>query len=382
MTCEILRTTAELEALRGEWTALLHRTGICTPFLTWEWMCTWWQHYCADDPARRLAVVVARRQGHCEAILPGYIRSSSGLTFFEFLGTEYESTDYTRTIEPIDAEGLLGELLEALMAQEPRLDIIHLTNVLDSDSTLPRLRRFAASASASYESELFRTCPIIHIRGNWDAFVEGLSAKMRKNVRRAMRQLLDAGAEFKLVTDREGVRPAVRDLFALHAERFVTKKATTGFRADLREPFHAAVAERFFDSDLLRLFRLELKGRAVASVYCFEHQGGLFYFQGGMDPEFERLSVGTALVGHAIKYAFDQQLRFFDFMRGEEAYKFRWTQDTRDIMALRLGVSGKGRAALFARRRLLAAKGLVKRLLFPSAAPAAESAAGTEVSAR
>jgi CelD/BcsL family acetyltransferase involved in cellulose biosynthesis len=70
-------------------------------------------------------------------------------------------------------------------------------------------------------------------------------------------------------------------------------------------------------------------------------------------------------VGHAIKYAFDRRLQFFDFMRGDEAYKFRWTQDTRSIVAVRIGVSRRGRAVLFARRRMLEAKGLVKRLLYP-----------------
>ena len=82
-----------------------------------------------------------------------------------------------------------------------------------------------------------------------------------------------------------------------------------------------------------------------------------------MDPQFEKLSVGTLLVGHAIKYAFDRRLSMFDFMRGEEPYKFRWTQQTRRIMAVRLGVSRRGRAALLLRRQFLALKQLVKRLI-------------------
>jgi CelD/BcsL family acetyltransferase involved in cellulose biosynthesis len=213
------------------------------------------------------------------------VRTGAGLTFFEFLGTEFESTDYTRVIERREGrQSLLQQMLAALVSKEPRLDVLHLSNILDSDETLDDLRRYSTSVGASYEQQPFRLCPIIHIRSSWDTFVEGLSPKMRKNVRRATRQLLDAGAEFKLVTDRAEVRPGIRELFALHADRFVMKNAKTGFRADLREPFHAAVAEQFFDSDILRLFRLELQGRVVATVYCFEHGGGLFYFQGGMDP--------------------------------------------------------------------------------------------------
>jgi CelD/BcsL family acetyltransferase involved in cellulose biosynthesis len=148
-------------------------------------------------------------------------------------------------------------------------------------------------------------------------------------------------------------------LFDLHARRFAHKNEATGFVASHRGRFHEYVSKWLFDTGLLRFYRLRVEGRTVATLYCFESAGRLYYYQGGIDPAWERESVGTVLMGQVIKDAFDRRLVLFDFMRGTEDYKFRWTSRTRDIAVLDVGVSavGKGlvaltRSAALARRRV------------------------------
>jgi CelD/BcsL family acetyltransferase involved in cellulose biosynthesis len=118
--------------------------------------------------------------------------------------------------------------------------------------------------------------------------------------------------------DRAGVRSAIEEVFTLHAKRFTVKQADSLFKAELRQPFHQDLGERLFDRGALRLFRLRDKGRTIAAMYCFEFDDSLFYFQGGIDPEWEEHSVGMVIMLHAIQYAFDHGLKLFDFMRGSE----------------------------------------------------------------
>jgi CelD/BcsL family acetyltransferase involved in cellulose biosynthesis len=372
-TLRIVRTIRELADLRGAWTTLMARGGIESPFLTWEWMYSWWEQYCAVDTERRLATVVAEQDGEVVGILPGYLRPAStlgvGLTEYAFLGTEYESTDYLQVIEADGAQTLLPAMLEALLRQEPSVDVVILEDVLESHALLATLREVASDGGFSFETEPHRTCPFIAVGGEWEDYLGTLSAKMRKNVRRATRQLLDAGAEFTLVDRADEVPSAVRDLFDLHARRFDSKEEITGFSSD-REPFHVAVSRRFLERDVLRLFRVRAGGRTIAALYCFEIANGLYYFQSGLDPAWEKLSAGTALVGHAIKHAFDHRLALFDFMRGGEEYKFRWTSTVREIVVARVGTSWKGRAALTMRRHGLRAKRIAKRIIRPEPKPA------------
>jgi len=363
-TYQIIRDSRQFQVLRDAWTVLLAGSESSSPFLTWEWMFEWWRHYCDGDHARTLAIVVARRGADLAAILPGYIhRKPLGLSTFAFLGTEFESSDYLRVIE--DQEGgasALPGMLDFLLKEEPRLDVLHMSNMLALGSNLSDLRRFAEATGASHEIQVFKTCPYVPTVGDWEGYLAGLSSKMRKNVRRSTRQLVEANAEFILVRERAQVKTGIEELFELHARRFSTKNEKTGFRTQTRGPFHAAVSERLFDADILRLFLLKTGGRTVAALYCFEYAGTLHFFQSGIDPDSEKLSAGTVLVGHAIRYAFEKGLTCFDFMRGEEAYKFRWTDKSRQMFSVRVGISLRGRFYLARQSRTVRVKNVLKRV--------------------
>jgi CelD/BcsL family acetyltransferase involved in cellulose biosynthesis len=334
----------------------------------WEWMFAWWQQYCSGDDARRLAIVVVRDSEQMVGILPGYVHDQSSFGFsiasYGLLGTEYESSDYLEVIEhPVCRGALLQGMLQFLVDNEHDLDVLTFNNVLSDHPMLHALEGSARRMSLSFEAEPHRLCPYITISGDWQTYLAGLSSKMRKNVRRYTRQLEETGVEFDWVRDRTEVRQAVSELFALHARRFEFKGADTGFRAEQREPFHSRVSETFFDLDILRLFRLRAAQQTIASLYCFEYAGALFYVQAGIDPDWDKQSAGTVLVGHAIRYAFDHQLAMFDFMRGSEEYKFRWTATSREIIEVRLGVSWKGRAVLHLRQHERHARALAKQLM-------------------
>lgn len=57
----------ELGAVRDEWNELLASGLGDTPFLRHEWLENWWRHFGAG---RRLAVLLARREGRLLAALP------------------------------------------------------------------------------------------------------------------------------------------------------------------------------------------------------------------------------------------------------------------------------------------------------------------------
>lgn len=376
LTYEVVRTVEAFRDLRAEWTALIARAGTPSPFLTWEWMFTWWEHYSRDRADWRLAIVIGRHGTDLAAVLPGYIRRRGvGLSTYGFLGTEYESTDYLEPIESPASGSSLGEMLEFLVQQEPSLDTLDLSNILAGHPSLGVLERFARQTKSSCETQFHRVCPCIHLDGDWDTYLSGLSSNMRAKVRRSSRRLMDEGAEFGWVRQPAEVPGAVAELFALHARRFEAKEADTIFRAELRQPFHVRVSERFLERDILRLFRLTVKGRTIAALYCFEFGGVLYYFQAGIDPEWEKHSVGVVIMAHAIQYAFDRRLRMFDFMRGGEAYKFRWTQTTRELVVIRVGLSWRGRTALALKRQTVKAKRLLKRASSQRAEPATPAVA-------
>jgi len=84
------------------------------------------------------------------------------------------------------------------------------------------------------------------------------------------------------------------------------------------------VATQFQQAGWLRLFYLSIDGATVAALYCFSFKNRGYYYIGGFDPAYSKMSVGTVLTGHALAAMAEEGCREFDFLRGAEAYKYRW----------------------------------------------------------
>jgi CelD/BcsL family acetyltransferase involved in cellulose biosynthesis len=71
-------------------------------------------------------------------------------------------------------------------------------------------------------------------------------------------------------------------------------------------------------------------------VYGFRYRDTFFFYQSGFDPRLARASVGLLAVGLSIKAAVEEGAREYDFLHGDEAYKFHWARRTREIGRLEL----------------------------------------------
>jgi CelD/BcsL family acetyltransferase involved in cellulose biosynthesis len=107
---------------------------------------------------------------------------------------------------------------------------------------------------------------------------------------------------------------------------------------------------------MLRLHVLELDGIARAALYCFHKGPRTCYYLGGFEPTLAKLSLGTVLTGRAIRHAIESDgASEFDFLRGDEPYKYKWGALDRKNARLVKVSSGGGRllAALGKRRMAL-----------------------------
>ena len=79
----------------------------------------------------------------------------------------------------------------------------------------------------------------------------------------------------------------------------------------------------------LRLYALRLDGRIVATLQGLADPPGraerrVYFYLGGFDPAFERLSPGMLVVGHAIEESVREGAAAVDFLRGQERHKYLW----------------------------------------------------------
>jgi CelD/BcsL family acetyltransferase involved in cellulose biosynthesis len=75
---------------------------------------------------------------------------------------------------------------------------------------------------------------------------------------------------------------------------------------------------------MLRLYAVRLDDKIIAALYAFSHRKRTYFYLSGFDPDYSRFSIGTIILAHAIERARTEGSIAFDFLRGQEPYKYRW----------------------------------------------------------
>ena len=87
------------------------------------------------------------------------------------------------------------------------------------------------------------------------------------------------------------------------------------------------------DAGYLRLFFLTLDGEKAATLFAFEYNRRFWLYNSGYDPNAHaQLSPGWVLLGYVIQYAIASGCRVFDFMQGDEEYKYRFGSHDYKVM--------------------------------------------------
>jgi len=335
---ERIETPEAFERLAGEWTELLSASPSDCLFLTWEWLFAWWKHL---SGGRRLSILAVRSGGALIALAPLASRPRRLEKFLsvgalEFLGTGSVGSDY---LDLIIRPGHATTAIRALAA-----------SVIDAGAALGLAQvRSGATNALSLADELGTrewtvrstetdVCPFIDLTGHsWDSYLDDLGPAHRYNFRRRLRNLERLGrVRFARVEAEADRGTALRELVALHQTRWQPRGGSSAFDRPALVDFHEELSGLALARGWLRLFTLRLDDAAVAAVYGFRYRNTFYFYQSGFDPRHARASVGLIAVGLSIKAAVEEGVTEYDFLHGDEGYKFHWARRTRELRRLEL----------------------------------------------
>ena len=371
-TVERIEDLEGFRRIREAWDDLLADSDADVPFLTWEWLYTWWTHL---SLGRRLCILAVRRGGTLVAIAPlaARRRGLSGLLTLptlEFLGTGHVGSDY---LDLIVRRGHEAIATQALAEHLDRGDLALELGQLRKDGCAARelagrlrLRGWRLSDQAA------DVCPYARLAGHtWGSYLEGLGSSHRYNFRRRLRNL---SKRFEVRMERAtspGERhQALELLIAMHNQRWSERGGSNALHTPSLVAFHREIVGRSSERGWLRLLVLWLDDRPVASLYGFMYRRVFYFYQAGFDLEHRKDSVGLVTMGLAVKSAIEEGAEEFDMLHGSEEYKFRWTREVRALEKLDLyppharGALSRGAVELGRNARRLA------RRLLPRALPA------------
>lgn len=191
------------------------------------------------------------------------------------------------------------------------------------------------AATAGWNVADAEACPVLELPATYDEYVRSLGKNMREQIKRYPKRLEKQFAvEYQMAQTPHEVQSALTDLFRLHGQRWRARGQTGVLATARRQKFHREVCAEFLRHDWLRLWSLRCDGRAACVLLSYVFGGRYYFFIGGFDPEMMRWSVGTCLFARMFQHAIEEGATEFDFLRGEEEYKYRFGAQNRAFKTL------------------------------------------------
>jgi hypothetical protein len=327
-----------------EWNDLLSGSIIDTPFLRYEYQSVWWENLGGGEWLRQntqLVLITAREDEKLIGIAPLFISEHEGQPVFLLIGS-IEISDYLDLIVRMGdharfVSGLLDFLASDLVAAglPPLCDGsgVDWYNLPDSSPTLAALKLEAAQRGWTYLEEMVHPTPRIALNGSFEEYLSRVEKKQRHEIRRKMRRAEESGRNVRwYISDMRDGEAEIEDFLSLMAH----DEGKAAFLQEAMREQMRAIIHTAHEHGWLWLAFLEADGQRIAASFNFDYNNKLWGYNAGVNRNFMELSPGWVLLGHILQWACENNRSEFDFMRGDEDYKYRFGAVNQYVMRAKL----------------------------------------------
>ena len=311
--------------LEKAWNDLLVHNPVQVPFLRHEYQRIWWNHRGGGEwPETKLLLISMEENGDLKGIAPLFFAPSfEGTPSLLNLGS-IEVSDY---LDLICRQENLDQFCNRLFTYldqmpSPAWKKLHFFNILNGSPTILAMEKAAQKAGWKFENTCLQHSPVIPLPGNWETYLAGIDKKQRHEIRRKMRRLEESGIPYRwyIVTDRNTLNDEINAFIELMSQD--EKKAeflTSEMVNFLRDAIQCA-----FDAGCLNLAFLEINDQKAAAYLSFDYLNRLWVYNSGLNRNLNEYSPGWVLLGYLLQWTIANNYQEFDFMRGNEDYKYRF----------------------------------------------------------
>ncbi len=308
------------------WDEILSQSATDVPFLRRGYLANWCSNWGGGEwpPDAEIRIFSGWENGRLAGLAPMFVADpvKEG-QILRFMGAE-EISDYLDFIaRPVDIVPFLRAWLTSLDCEtKGMIQTISLVNIPENSPTLPALETIAAEIDWSIHIEKAYHTPGIPLAASWDGYLAGIDKKQRHEIRRKLRRAEENAKSviWRCADDAQMLDDEIDSFYTLMETEAEKKKfLTPNMRDQMRRILNWA-----FDEGFLQLSFLEINGGKAAAYCCFDYNQRIYVYNSGFSMDYSDYSPGWVLLSYLIQHAIQGRKSYFDFMRGDETYKYRF----------------------------------------------------------
>ena len=288
------------------------------PFQTLGWANAWLAHL-GDGAEPWLAIAGEPASG----LLAMALRRVAGTRVLALLG--HGASDYLGALGTARDPAWLEALGRALRRESRRFDLVDFLSLHADEAQRAALVRGLGRGA---RTRAYERCPLVRIDTSWEDYLKTRSANQRKNAKRLARRV---GARGEVAIEREKATPELFEEL-VEVER-ASWKWEQGL-SSLRDPQRRGFLREILLAGGVRheLWTCRVEGRLAAFAILLLGGRTRYYYLASFREDVPR--VGNLLLLALLQESFQTGFAEFDFLQGDEPYKFEWSNSEREVHQL------------------------------------------------
>jgi len=329
---QIVSGFEDWQSMSRIWNTLLNDSAAITLFLSWEWLYTWAKTYLNSD--RSLYLICVYDANELVGVAPFYIqkvrRKLVTLREIRFLGSPEAGSDYLDVFMRKGREKAVAKALYDFLFGYARhqWDELHLTDIPAESLFLTHFVNCAEENGKFTEIQRCAVMPQTKLPATMDAFYSMLSANRREIFRRDMRRLNHDGRIEHITYCAANYENGLNRFFELYNLKSGHNK--TKLHAFLKKLGAMHNAKQWLQIDILSTPHTD-----IAGLLHLRYEDNLSMLLMVVDKNFNhKISLGNLFIGMCMHKAIDEGIQTYDFLKGDEGYKFHWANNTRASLSV------------------------------------------------
>jgi CelD/BcsL family acetyltransferase involved in cellulose biosynthesis len=224
---------------------------------------------------------------------------------------------------------ILPAILSFLKINNSLWDVLNLTDTPFDSESISLMSHFFKNEKISIDIK-YTVCPYINLKAPWDSIYELYAPALKNTIKQKLKKFeeLSSLSIYEVPLD-EDINSYYLEFVRLNKLRMDDKHITSPFCNKNFMSFHEIIINELHKKGMAKLYFVKNDNEFIAGIYLLFYNNKIHYYQSGFEPAWGKYSLGTLLFHHCIKAAFDNGVDEFDFLQGDEAYKYDWTKRKR-----------------------------------------------------
>ncbi|ACZ61999.1 GNAT family N-acetyltransferase [Dehalococcoides mccartyi] len=316
----------ELGELSRDFDTVSQGVNITYPFIHPGWQYLWQD--CFLPSGRQVCGLV--NDGD-ETIGLVALSINNGIARFIADGSVFDYLDFV--VKPGHQSGYFELLLKLL--QQNQVETLELEALTARSEAYNYLLPLAKKKGFQVICEQADVSPLLELPNDFEIYLAQLEKHQRHELKRKLRRLeevLTPGLEIE--TNSENIDILLDQMEESHPEKAL-------FLSSEMRCYFKSLAKWLGSQGYLRLAFLKAGDTVLASLFCFDYNNIRYLYNSGYSVEYSHLSVGVLSKVLAVKDAIEKGCDAFDFLRGEEKYKFHLGGKSQPVHKCRIILDSK-----------------------------------------